>query len=136
MSDVEDGVAPTEVLGTGSTPPEQEAVSAAGRRGSYLAYRPDVWHRGVDLTRPGGARFLMNVSFKRAGHEWIGYDTVQPVSVRQEWIEFASNSTPDELALFGAPRPGHEYWTSELVDRLATRYPGLDVEPWRAALRA
>lgn len=134
LSDVDDGVAPTEVLGAGPTPPDIEPTSAAGRRGSYLAYRPDVWHRGVDLTRTGGSRFLMNISFKRAGHDWIGYDTVQPVSVRPSWIEFAATCTPQDLALFGAPLPGHDYWTPVLVDRLAERYPGLDVTPWRERL--
>ncbi len=135
LSDVEDDLAPTEVIGIGPTPPDDPPVSAAGRRGSYLAYRPDVWHRGVDLTRPGGSRFLMNAAFKRAGHDWIGYDNVQPVTNRRPWIEFAASCTPDELALFGAPLPGHDYWTSELVERLAARYPGLDVTPWRDALR-
>lgn len=134
LSDVDEDVAPTQVLGPGTRPPDSEATSAAGKRGSYLAYRPDIWHRGVDLTRPGGARFLMNVAFKRAGHDWIGYDTVQPVSLRPDWIEFAASCTPDELALFGAPPPGHDYWTAELVDRLEQRYPGIDVAPWRRAL--
>jgi len=134
LSDVDEGTAPTEVLGTGSTPPEIDAMSAAGRRGSYLAYRPDVWHRGVNLTRPGGSRFLMNISFKPAGHDWIGYDAVQPVSHRRPWVEFAGSCSPEELALFGAPRPGHPYWTPALVEALQNRYPDLDVAPWRTAL--
>ena len=136
LSDVDEGVAPTEVLGTGDTPPPIDATSAAGRRGSYLAYRPDVWHRGVNLTRPGGSRFLMNIAFKRAGHDWIGYDSVQPVSHRRPWVDFAGSCTPDELALFGAPRPGHDYWTPALVDALQNRYPNLDVSSWRDALGA
>ena len=134
LTDVDEGVAPTEVLGAGATPPDITPTSAAGRRGSYLAYRPDVWHRGVNLTRPGGYRFLMNIAFKRAGHDWIGYDTVQPVTVRPDWVTFAASCSPDELSLFGAPLPGHDYWTADLVDRLADRYPGLDVTPWRDAL--
>ena len=134
LSDVDPDVAPTEVLGTGATPPDIGVTSAAGRRGTYLAYRPDVWHRGVDLTREGGSRFLMNIGFKRAGHDWIGYDAVQPVSVRPDWIEFAASCSPEELALFGAPLPGHDYWTPALVDALEQRYPGIDARPWRDAL--
>lgn len=134
LSDVDPDVAPTEVLGIGATPPDVDAASAAGKRGSYLAYRPDVWHRGVDLSRKGGSRFVMNVSFKRAGHDWIGYDTVQPVSTRPDWIEFAAGCSPEELALFGAPLPGHPYWTATLVDALEQRYPGLDATPWRERL--
>lgn len=142
LSDVELGVAPTEIAG-GPTdpsqpyegPPDGERISAAGIRGSYLAYRPDVWHRGVDLTRPGGSRFLMSASFKPGGADWIGYDNVQPVSNARPWSAFAAACTPDELALFGAPLPGHPYWTAELVDALEHRYPGIDATPWRDALR-
>ena len=39
-------------------------------------------------------------------------------------------STPRELELFGFPPPGHPIWTVELLDRLAGRYPGLDLAPW------
>ncbi len=141
LSDVDAGVAPTELAGGPADaaqpyegPPAGDRVSAAGVRGSFLAYRPDVWHRGVDLTRPGGARFLMSASYKPAGADWIGYDSVQPVTVGRSWIEFAATCTPDELALFGAPLPGHPYWTHELVEALERRYPGIDVAPWRDAL--
>ena len=141
LSDVEPDVAPTEIAGgpTDSSrpydgPPEGEHFSAAGNRGSYLAYRPDVWHRGIDLTRPGGSRFLMSASFKPAGADWMGYDNVQPVTVGKPWISFAATCTPEELALFGAPLPGHPYWTPELVDALERRYPGIDASPWRNAL--
>ena len=141
LSDVEDGVAPTELAGGPADPaqpydgpPEGERISAAGTRGSFLAYRPDVWHRGVDLTRPGGSRFLMSASFKPGGADWIGYDNVQPVSNGPLWSKFAASCTPDELSLFGAPLPGHPYWTPELVDALEQRYRGIDASPWRNAL--
>src|SRR5262249_24271945 len=47
------------------------ARPATGVRGTLLTYRPDEFHRAVDLTAPGGARFLLNVSFKPAGQDWI-----------------------------------------------------------------
>jgi len=134
LSDVEDGVGPTEVLSLGDSPPGSNPQSAAGRRGSYLAYRSDVWHRGVNLTREGGSRFLMNVAFKHAHHEWVGFDSFQQHSNSGQWSKFAASCTPEELALFGAPMPGHPYWTSELVDALEARYQGINVSPWREAL--
>ena len=141
LSDVEPDVAPTELAGGPADParpydgpPESRRISAAGIRGSFLAYRPDTWHRGVDLRRPGGSRFLMSASFKPGGADWIGYDNVQPVTVGRPWIQFAATCTPDELSLFGAPLPGHPYWTPELVDALEHRYPGIDASPWRDAL--
>ena len=142
LSDVEPDVAPTELAGGPADaarpydgPPAGERICAAGVRGSFLAYRPDVWHRGVDLSRPGGSRFLMSASFKPGGADWIGYDSVQPVSTAKPWSKFAATCTPEELALFGAPLPGHPYWTPELVDALERRYPGIAASPWRDALR-
>jgi hypothetical protein len=108
--------------------------SAAGPRGSYLAYRPDVWHRAVNLTEPGGARFVMSVSFKLAGHDWVGHDALQPRSTSPAFRQFVAGSTPRELELFGIPAPGHPYWTESTVQAMSIRYPGLEIEPWRAAL--
>ena len=103
---------------------------ATGVRGSYLAYRTDVLHRGVNLTRPGSSRFLMNISGRRAEHDWIGYHAFQSRGLAQ----FVEGRTPRELALLGFPSPGHPVWTEELVERTSRRYPGLDMAPWRKAL--
>ena len=134
LSDVEEGVGPTQILSIGDSPPGTNPQAAAGRRGSYLAYRTDVWHRGVDLTREGGSRFLMNIAFKHAHHEWIGFDSFQQNANRGPWSKFAASCTPDELALFGAPRPGHPFWTPELVEALKERYQGIDITPWLEGL--
>ncbi len=107
---------------------------AVGVRGSYLAYRSDVFHRGVDLTEPGGARFLLNASFKVPGQDWVGYTAWQSRAVSPEWTSFAEGSTPEELALFGFPPPGHAVWTPERVEATARLYPKLDLTPWSSAL--
>jgi hypothetical protein len=107
---------------------------AVGVRGSLLAYRPDVFHRAVDLQAPGGSRFLLNVSYKVAGQDWVGYDQMQSRAVDPQWDAFVAASSLRELALFGFPQPGHPIWDEELVDALTERYPGLDVSPWRDAL--
>ena len=103
-----------------------------GVRGSYLAYRSDVWHRGVDFASAGRARFLMALAFKHAGQDWIGYDQQQSRSTGPEWTGFVEGSTPRELELFGFPPPGHPVWDERLLRETALRYPKLDLEPWRA----
>ncbi|HZQ56783.1 MAG TPA: hypothetical protein VFA84_02035 [Acidimicrobiales bacterium] len=108
--------------------------AAAGPRGSYLAYRSDVFHRAVDLTEPGAVRYLLNVSFKVAGCDWLGFYTAHSRANTLEWGAFVEGSTPSELALFGFPPPGDPVWDAELLDATATRYPGLDLGPWRSAL--
>jgi hypothetical protein len=98
-----------------------------------LAYRNDTFHRAVDMERPDGARFLLNVSFKRADVEWIGYHLPQSHAGDPAWTQFVEESTPRELALFGFPPPGHEVWTAAMLDLTQERYPNLDLAPWRAA---
>ncbi len=109
-------------------------VRASGVRGSYLAYRSDVFHRAAPFGSEGTARFVLALAFKRAGLDWIGYDQAQSGSTGAEWISFAEHATPRELALFGFPPPGHSIWTEELLAQVAVRYRGLDLTPWRAAL--
>ncbi len=109
---------------------------AVGVRGSYLAYRPDVFHRAVDLTEPGGARFLLNASYKLPGQDWVGYHTMQSRSTSPHWVAFVEASTPAELALFGFPPPGHPIWNTALLDATKRLYPRLDTAPWRSQLEA
>jgi hypothetical protein len=147
LSDVQAGTAPTHLVPLGDSvgrspteplimpesDPDLYAAEqpATGVRGSLLAYRPDVFHRGVDLTDPGGARFLLNVSFKPAGQDWVGYDALQSRANSFEWDAFAEGSTWEELALFGFPPPGHPIWDAPMLEATAKRYPKLDLTPWR-----
>ena len=124
--------------GTAAGPDERPDLFAAervacGSRGTLLAYRPDVWHRGVDL-HPGTERHVLVVAFKPAGTDWIGFDAHPPLVSSKDFKAFAAACTPDELAMFGVPRPGHPYWTTAMVDSMADLYPGLDVRPWREQL--
>jgi len=148
LSDVDEAVAPTHAVsvldsggdvevGTRSIEdfPELYAgeKAAVGPRGSYLAYRPDVWHRGVNLTQPGGARFLLGLSFKLGQQDWVGYENVQSRSTAKRFVRFVESCSPRELALFGVPLPGHPYWNRQTLDAMAARYPGLDLGPWLEA---
>ncbi len=109
---------------------------ATGVRGSYLAYRSDVFHRGAPFGADGRARFMLALAFKRAEVEWIGYNQAQSKSTQPEWTAFAEQSTPRDLELFGFPPPGHPVWDDALIHRTAVRYPRLDLDPWRRALDA
>lgn len=110
-------------------------IAAAGSAGSVFAYRSDVWHRGTDL--PAGIeRHVLVVGFRPAAVEWIGFDEHAPLVNSPDWIAFAEESTPDDLALFGIPRPGHPFWTPEVLEAMGRQYPGLDLTPWTSALAA
>jgi len=150
LTDVEPDCAPTHVVSLGDARgrstneiffPEQDPEiyaaehAAVGRRGSVMAYRNDVFHRGVNITRPRGSRFLAIVAYKRADATWIGYHAPQSKSTHPGWTRFVEGSTPRELELFGFPPPGHPVWTDELIAATQVRYPRLDLEPWRRAVR-
>ncbi len=149
LTDVDEGTAPTSLVrlqdsvgrSTNSMfmPDEDPALygaerSAIGVRGSLLVYRPDVFHRGTDLERPGSHRFFLNVSYKVAGTDWIGYHSAQSNATHPAWVQFVEMSTPRDLELFGFPPPGHPVWTAALVESTSEKYPNLDVGPWRRAL--
>jgi hypothetical protein len=150
LSDVDEGSAPTHLVSvrdSGGRHPQWGLVmpqsdpgtyaaerAAVGPKGSYLAYRTNVLHRGVDLTTAGAARFLLNVSYKIAGQDWIGYHTAQSHATDFGWTHFVEESTARELELFGFPPPGHPIWTQEVLDLTADLYPNLDLDPWRSAL--
>jgi hypothetical protein len=150
LSDVEADTAPTHLVrradAAGRSPNDVVMPSedpdlyahehaATGPRGSLLAYRPDVFHRGVDLARPGGHRFLLNVSYKVAGQDWVGYHAFQSRVSYPAWATFVAEATPRELELFGFPPPGHPVWTRALLEATVEKYPGLDAGPWVRALR-
>jgi hypothetical protein len=150
LSDVTDADNPTRVVSVGDSAhvrswmpvvmPDKDASlygaeqRASGVRGSYLAYRSNVFHRGAPFTGTERARYLVALAFRRAGQDWIGYDQAQSRSTGPEWTVFTEHSTPRQLELFGFPPPGHPIWNERLLKETANRYPKLDLEPWRTAL--
>jgi hypothetical protein len=108
---------------------------AEGTAGTVVAYRPDVYHRSVDLTEPGHRRIMMHAAYRLAAAEWSQYQAWAFKGFSPEWHNFVQASGPTELALLGFPKPGHAYWTEDSIQRVNARYPGLDMTPWRAAVR-
>ena len=139
LSDVDDDCAPPRLVpksrdGVAYEDQYEHEISAAGRRGSLLAYRSDVWHRGVDFGRADASRFVLVVAFRPAAADWWGYDAFARLGGDPRFGSFVAGKSPEELALFGIPRPGHEFWTEQTVDAMEAKYPGLDITPWRDSL--
>jgi hypothetical protein len=139
LSDVDEDCAPPRLV-----PRSKSAVAydelykhevvATAKRGTLLAYRSDVWHRGSDFLRADGSRFVLVEAFHPARAHWFGYDAFPRLGNSGVFDDFVAGKTPDDLALFGIPRPGHPYWNAAMVDAMAARHSGLDMTPWRAAL--
>jgi ectoine hydroxylase-related dioxygenase (phytanoyl-CoA dioxygenase family) len=107
---------------------------AAGPAGSVLLYRPDTYHRGVALVAPASARYMLHVSYKPAGTDWLGYQSWPATAESLPWHRVVQHATLRQLTLLGFPEPGHPYWTEETLRGVAGRYPGLDMTPWREGL--
>jgi hypothetical protein len=123
------------VAAAGSPELYDAEVRAAGPAGTVVAWEPGTFHRGTALTLPGAARYTLHLGYRPARVEWGQRMPWVDRSHQTEWYEFVGRATPRQLALFGFPPPGHQYWTEATVAGTAQRYPGLDVTPWRRAVR-
>jgi ectoine hydroxylase-related dioxygenase (phytanoyl-CoA dioxygenase family) len=109
-------------------------VPASGPAGSILAYRPDVYHRGVRMTKAGSARFMLHVSYKPADTDWLNSLALPHAGEDMAWYRFVNGASERQMTVLGFPVPGHPYWTPETLAGVAARYPMLDLAPWRDAL--
>lgn len=110
----------------------ESEVPASGPAGTVLAYRPDLYHRGVRMTVPGSARFMLHVSYKPAGTPWLNSFGLPNAGEDMAWYRFVGTASVRQLTVLGFPEPGHPYWTDETLAGTAARYPMLDMTPWRA----
>ena len=111
------------------------ARSSASRAGTAIAYTTDVWHRGTNLTAPGGHRYALMACFKKARDDSIAF-TAWPFHHMKPWSKIFDHASPEQLACFGVQRPGDPFWTEITLARAQARYPGWDMTPYREALRA
>jgi hypothetical protein len=109
--------------------------SSAGPAGSINPYTIDIYHRGSNLTAPGGRRYAVMSCFKRAGDEAVGHHAWQ-FHHRKPWAIIFDHATPEQLACFGVPSPGDPFWTETTLKRAQARYPKWNLDPWRLALAA
>jgi ectoine hydroxylase-related dioxygenase (phytanoyl-CoA dioxygenase family) len=109
--------------------------SSAAPAGSIVPYDIDVYHRGTNLTAPGGRRYALMTCFKRASNDTIGFHA-WAFHHTKPWRRIFDHATPEQLACFGVQRPGHPFWTEVTLARAQARYPNWDLAPYREAMRA
>ena len=106
---------------------------AAAPAGSVVAYRPDVYHRSVDVSDPTRHRIMLHVSFRPRAALWGGYQAWPFRGFSPELSKFVQQATPRQLTVFGFPEPGHPYWNEATIAGVQARYPGLNMAAWRDA---
>jgi hypothetical protein len=133
-----------EALGEGAlfaTTAEQQAAlkarerSAAAPAGTVVAHGIDTFHRGTNLTAPGGHRYTMTIGYKAAGNDAIGFHVWQ-ASAQRNWAPILAHATPEQLAVLGIPRPGDPFWTSRTLALTQARWPDWNLAPYTAAARS
>ncbi len=107
--------------------------SGAAPAGSVFAYGIDVYHRGTNLTAPGGRRFTLTASYKAAGNDQIGW-SAWPHSFLKPWHLIIDHATPEQLTCLGIPPPGASFWTERTLRRTQERWPNWDLTPYRDAV--
>jgi len=132
-----------EALGAGAVlanSAEQQAAlkarerSAAAPAGTVVAHGIDTFHRGTNLTLPGGHRYTMTVGYKAAGNDAIGFHVWQ-VSAQRNWAPILANGSPEQLAALGIPRPGDPFWTPRTLALTQARWPDWDMQAYVDAAR-
>lgn len=107
-------------------------VLASGKAGSTLVYSTEIFHRATSLQEPGSSRFTVLADYKAADASWTNKHAFGHLGQRPEMIEFVTNVDPATRTLLDIPAPGHPYWTDQTTTDMAVRYPGIDMEPYRA----
>jgi hypothetical protein len=112
---------------------EAHTRTAVAPAGSIFPYTIDVYHRGRNLTAPGGYRYTVTTCFKRAGNDAISF-YAWAFHHTEPWARIFDHASPEQLACFGVPRPGDRFWTETTIARTQARYPGWNAAPYREAL--
>ena len=107
--------------------------STASPAGSVFPYTIDIYHRGTNLTAPHGRRYALMTCFKAAKNDAIAF-TAWAFHQRKPWHNIFNHATPEQLACFGVPRPGHAFWTPLTLQRAQARYPDWDLTVYRQAI--
>ena len=106
--------------------------SAAAPSGTIVAHSIDTFHRGTNLTAPGGYRFTMTIGYKAAGNEMIGYHVWQTGADR-DWPLVLNHASPEQLECLGIPLPGNPFWSKRTLKLTQARWPDWDMQPYFAA---
>ena len=111
---------------------KQRQQSAAGPAGTLVAHGIDTFHRGTNLTAPGGYRFTMTIGYKAAGNDMVGYHVWQQTAER-DWSDILNHATPEQLECLGIPLPGDSYWTTRTLKLTQSRWPEWNMKDYFAA---
>ena len=107
------------------------AVTVAA--GTLLLYNVNIFHRGSRLTAKTGARFTFHNVYRAAGCDWMGWTAFPRHGLNPSMQRFLERASVRQRCLLGFPEPGHRFWTEQTVAGVGSRYPAMDMAPYRDA---
>ncbi|HEY1828749.1 MAG TPA: phytanoyl-CoA dioxygenase family protein [Acidimicrobiales bacterium] len=108
-----------------------DEISATGPAGTLFSYRPDVLHRGSQMTGERSARFTLSAHYDVWTPRWTGRVAWPAKALGPNWCELIERATPRERSVFGFPEPGNPYWDEQTLADTQARYPRADLMPYR-----
>jgi len=151
-SDVDDTLGPTHVVSQKHTrndplwPPFRPrdeypeiydlATPIVAKAGSMLIFSMRAFHRGTSITADFGARFTQHLVYRSKKHVFQGYQHWPSFGEQAELQSFIERATMKQREALGFPKPGDAYWNDATIAGVATRYPGMDMQPYKARMAA
>lgn len=99
--------------------------------GDLLIFSMRTFHRAGELTADRGARFTHHLVYRSAAHAFNGYHQYSQFGEKPEMKRFIQSASPRQREVLGFPPPGHPYWNAETRAAVASRYPKMDMTPYR-----
>ena len=112
---------------------EKKIIAKAG---SLLIFGMRTWHRASAMTADFGARFSHHMIWRGATHGFQGFHQWSQFGEKPEFKRFIEHSTPRQREVLGFPTSEDNYWNAQTISAVATRYPKMDMKPYRTALKA
>jgi ectoine hydroxylase-related dioxygenase (phytanoyl-CoA dioxygenase family) len=103
--------------------------------GSVLLYNMTTLHRGTAFTAAEGHRISHHFVYRSAVSDWTQWRGWGTEGAKPEMASLLTQIDPRERHLFGFPLPGDPYWTDEMIQGVAARYPDMDMAPYRQGLK-
>ena len=103
------------------------------RPGTCILYLLNAWHRGTPAAA-GKVRHTHHHVWRTRDAEWVNWQSLAPRMAGMP-VRYLENLTVEQRTVLGFAAPGNTYWTEETVDAVGQRYPGMDMSPYRAAMK-
>ena len=73
--------------------------------------------------------------FRTQEAEWVRWQSYPTMLAHHMPLRFLEGLTPNQRTILGFPALTNAYWTVDTIEAVGKRYRGMDMEPYKEALR-